>query len=117
MAEPVFELRHISKSFAMTAALSDVSLEIFPGEVHAIVGENGAGKSTLIKIMTGVYQPDSGEIICEGAPVHLRNTQDAQKIGVAAIFQEPMVFPDLDVAENIFISHGKLGVLMNWRKL
>jgi rhamnose transport system ATP-binding protein len=117
LTTPVFELRHVSKSFAMTAALSDMSLEIFRGEVHAIVGENGAGKSTLIKIMTGVYQPDSGEIICEGAPIHLRNTQDAQKIGVAAIFQEPMVFPDLDVAENIFISHGKLGVLMNWRKL
>ena len=117
MSTPVFELRHISKSFAMTAALSDVSLEIFPGEVHAIVGENGAGKSTLIKIMTGVYQPDMGELLSEGKAVTLRNTKDAQANGVAAIFQEPMVFPDLDVAENIFISHSGQSMMMNWLKL
>ncbi len=117
MGDPIFELRHISKSFAMTAALSDMTLEIFPGEVHAIVGENGAGKSTLIKIMTGVYQPDSGELLSDGKPVTLRNTKDAQAIGVAAIFQEPMVFPDLDVAENIFISHSRQSTMMNWRQL
>ena len=117
MATPVFELSHISKSFAMTAALSDVSLEIFPGEVHAIVGENGAGKSTLIKIMTGVYQPDTGELFADGKPVTLNTTKDAQGVGVAAIFQEPMVFPDLDVAENIFISHTALSPVMNWSKL
>lgn len=117
MPQPILELRNISKSFAMTAALSDMSLQIFPGEVHAIVGENGAGKSTLIKIMTGVYQPDKGELLHDGAQVSLRTTQDAQAIGVAAIFQEPMVFPDLDVAENIFISHRDLGTVMNWRKL
>ncbi len=117
MITPIFELSHISKSFAMTAALSDVSLEIYPGEVHAIVGENGAGKSTLIKIMTGVYQPDSGELFAEGKPVTLNTTKDAQSVGVAAIFQEPMVFPDLDVAENIFISHSALSSVMNWNKL
>ncbi|MEO6609924.1 MAG: sugar ABC transporter ATP-binding protein [Aestuariivirga sp.] len=117
MSTPLFELSHISKSFGMTAALSDVSLEIFPGEVHAIVGENGAGKSTLIKIMTGVYQPDSGELFAEGKPVTLNTTKDAQSYGVAAIFQEPMVFPDLDVAENIFISHSALSRVVNWNKL
>ncbi len=117
MSTPVFELRHISKNFAMTAALSDVSLEVFPGEVHAIVGENGAGKSTLIKIMTGVYQPDSGELFSEGKLVTLNTTKDAQANGVAAIFQEPMVFPDLDVAENIFISHSSMSPVMNWRDL
>jgi rhamnose transport system ATP-binding protein len=94
-----------------------MDLAVLPGEVHAIVGENGAGKSTLIKIMTGVYQPDGGEILNEGKPVTLRGTQDAQKIGVAAIFQEPMVFPDLNVAENIFISHASLGAFMNWPRL
>ena len=88
-----------------------------PGEVHAIVGENGAGKSTLIKIMTGVYQPDQGTILAEGKAVTIRSTQEAQGIGVAAIFQEPMVFPDLDVAENIFISHQGMGAVMNWREL
>lgn len=101
----------------MTAALSDMSLAVVPGEIHAIVGENGAGKSTLIKIMTGVYQPDSGEILHEGQPVTIRNTHAAQALGIAAIYQEPMVFPDLDVAENIFISHGNMGVLMNWSAL
>ena len=117
MTSPVLELRHVSKSFAMTAALADVSFEVIPGEVHAIVGENGAGKSTLIKIMTGVYQPDQGELLADGKPVTIRSTQEAQLLGIAAIFQEPMVFPDLDVAENIFISHRKMGVLMNWGKL
>jgi rhamnose transport system ATP-binding protein len=117
LSEPVIELSNISKSFAMTAALSDVSFSVLPGEVHAIVGENGAGKSTLIKIMTGVYQPDQGTILAGGKPVTIRSTQEAQGIGVAAIFQEPMVFPDLDVAENIFISHQKMGAVMNWREL
>ena len=101
----------------MTAALSDVSFDVVPGEIHAIVGENGAGKSTLIKIMTGVYQPDGGEILWEGKPVSIRNTQAAQTLGIAAIFQEPMVFPDLDVAENIFISHRDRGTFMDWGKL
>ncbi len=117
MTNPVLELRNISKSFAMTAALSDVSFSVMPGEIHAIVGENGAGKSTLIKIMTGVYQPDQGTILADDKPVTIRSTQEAQTIGVAAIFQEPMVFPDLDVAENIFISHQKMSAVMNWRQL
>ncbi len=115
--QPVLELSHVSKSFAMTAALSDISWAVQPGEVHAVVGENGAGKSTLIKIITGVHQPDQGEIRVNGKPVIIRNTQSAQQLGIAAIFQEPMVFPDLDVAENIYISHREQGSLMNWRKL
>lgn len=115
--QPCLELRHVSKSFAQTAALSDMSLRILPGEIHAIVGENGAGKSTLIKIITGVHQPDSGEIWVDDKSVIILNTHVAQQLGIAAIFQEPMVFPDLDVAENIFISHRQLGAVMNWRKL
>lgn len=117
MPQPLLELCNISKSFAMTAALSDVSFDVQPGEIHAIVGENGAGKSTLIKIMTGVYQPDAGELLSAGTAVTIPNTQVAQKLGIGAIFQEPMVFPDLDVAENIFISHRNKGTLMNWRAL
>ncbi len=117
LTPPILELRNVSKNFAMTAALSAMNWSVQPGEVHAVVGENGAGKSTLIKIITGVHQPDAGEIRVNGEPVTIRNTQSAQQLGIAAIFQEPMVFPDLDVAENIFISHRKLGALMNWRKL
>ncbi len=117
MPEPVLSLAGIAKSFALTAALADVSLDLFPGEIHALVGENGAGKSTLIKIMTGVHQPDAGIIRLGGAAVTIADTQAAQRLGIAAIYQEPMVFPDLDVAENIFISHQGLGLLMDWRKL
>jgi rhamnose transport system ATP-binding protein len=117
MSPPTLELRNISKSFAMTAALTDMSFAVAPGEIHAIVGENGAGKSTLIKIMTGVYQPDTGTLESNGHPVSIPNTQVAQKLGIAAIFQEPMVFPDLEVAENIFISHRDKGPLMDWRDL
>ena len=113
----VLELRSVAKSFAATAALRDMSLAILPGEIHAIVGENGAGKSTLIKIMTGVHQPDAGEILVEGRPVVLRTAQEAQAAGVAAIYQEPMVFPDLNVAENIFISNRASGAFMRWSAL
>ena len=117
MTQPVLELQGLSKSFAATQALKDMSLTILPGEVHAIVGENGAGKSTLIKIMTGVYQPDSGTIRVDGQPVTLRSTESAQLAGIAAIYQEPMVFPDLNVAENIFISNRAKGRIMRWSEI
>ncbi|MDG1118872.1 MAG: sugar ABC transporter ATP-binding protein [Flavimaricola sp.] len=112
-AGPVLALRHISKSFGMTRALSDMSLSLFPGEVHAVVGENGAGKSTMIKIMTGVHQPSSGTLEVDGVALRLSGTKDARQAGIAAIYQEPMVFPDLDVAENIFISATGLGLVQN----
>lgn len=114
---PVMEMRHISKRFDATQALDGVSLSLYPGEVHALIGENGAGKSTLIKIMTGLYRPDVGEILLDGKPVQIRNSQEAQALGVAAIYQEPMVFPDLNVAENIFISHQDRGPIVRWRKM
>ena len=109
MTHPTLALRSITKSFGMTAALKDMSLELFSGEVHAIVGENGAGKSTMIKIMTGIFQPTSGQIEIDGAALTLNGSKAARAKGVAAVYQEPMVFPDLDVTENIFISsRGKL---------
>ncbi len=104
MMQPTLALRAVSKSFGMTAALTDMTLELFPGEVHGIVGENGAGKSTMIKIMTGIHQPSSGQVEIDGAPVVLQGSKAARQKGVAAVYQEPMVFPDLDVTENIFIS-------------
>jgi len=114
---PTIETRHISKRFDMTQALDDVSLALFPGEIHALVGENGAGKSTLIKIMTGVHRPDLGEILLDGKPVQINNSQEAQAFGIAAIYQEPMIFPDLNVAENIFISHQDRGPIVRWGKM
>lgn len=117
MTPPLLEIRGISKRFGATQALSNVSLVLYPGEVHTLLGENGAGKSTLIKIMTGIYQPDSGEILLNGQPIHLGSSADAQGHGIAAIYQEPLVFPDLNIAENIFISHRGRGALVNWGKL
>ena len=114
---PVLELKAISKSFPGVQALSDVSFSLYPGEVHALIGENGAGKSTLIKVMTGIYAPDLGEILLDGKPVHIRNSMEAQALGIAAIYQEPMVFPDLNVAENIFISHADRGPVVRWGKM
>lgn len=114
---PTLALRAVSKSFGMTAALADMTLELFPGEVHAIVGENGAGKSTMIKIMTGIHPPTSGQIEIDGAPVTLPGSKAARLKGVAAIYQEPMVFPDLDVTENIFISATDAGLVLDRRTM
>ncbi|MEP5514704.1 MAG: ATP-binding cassette domain-containing protein, partial [Bauldia litoralis] len=86
---PVLEMRNIAKRFDATQALEDVSLTLYPGEIHALLGENGAGKSTLIKIMTGVHQPDRGEILLAGKPVTIRNAAESQRLGIAAIYQEP----------------------------
>ncbi len=114
---PVLEMRGISKRFDTTQALDDVSLALYPGEIHALLGENGAGKSTLIKIMTGVHPPDHGEMLLDGKPLTLSSPVQAQAYGIAAIYQEPMVFPDLSVAENIFITHRTRSPFVNWGKL
>jgi len=97
-----------SKAFAGVHALQDVSLELYPGEAHAIVGENGAGKSTLIKILAGVHQPDSGRLTIDGETVFLSGPADASQRGISVIYQEPTLFPDLSVAENVFIGRQPL---------
>ncbi len=117
VSKSLLEIRDISKRFGATQALDKVSLHLYPGEVHTLLGENGAGKSTLIKIMTGIHQPDSGEILLDGQPIRIHHSAEAQKQGIAAIYQEPLVFPDLTVAENIFISHQDRGTLVNWPKM
>lgn len=118
MISPVFEMRGISKRFDATQALDQVSLTLYPGQIHALLGENGAGKSTLIKIMTGIHQPDHGQMLLDGQPIQVNNSAQAQLHGIAAIYQEPMVFPDLNVAENIFIGHQQgRGTFINWRKM
>jgi rhamnose transport system ATP-binding protein len=114
---PILELAGISKRFDATQALADVSLTLYPGEVHALLGENGAGKSTLIKIMTGIHAPDAGTVEVAGEPVTLRSSADAQRYGIAAIYQEPAIFPDLNVAENIFIGHRQRGPIVRWRTM
>ncbi|MBE3001250.1 sugar ABC transporter ATP-binding protein [Nocardiopsis sp. HNM0947] len=93
----------MAKSFGSVRALRGMSLELRSGEIHALVGENGAGKSTLVKTIAGVHRPDAGWIQADGAPVTFTRPADAQRAGVAVIHQEPTLFPDLSVAENIFI--------------
>ncbi|HVO69306.1 MAG TPA: ATP-binding cassette domain-containing protein, partial [Aggregatilineaceae bacterium] len=115
--QPILQLDHIEKRFPGVLALSDVSFEMQPGEVHALVGENGAGKSTLIKIVSGVYRPDAGSIKMDGHLVSLNNPREAQEKGIATIYQELSLYPALTVAENIFVGHapkGRFG-LMDWR--
>ncbi|AMM17873.1 D-ribose transporter ATP-binding protein [Burkholderia sp. PAMC 28687] len=100
---PRLELRHASKSFGRVRALGDGSLALWPGEVHALLGENGAGKSTLVKLLAGVYQPDSGELLVDGVARTFANPAEARDAGLAVIYQEPTLFADLSIAENIYM--------------
>jgi monosaccharide-transporting ATPase len=102
-AAPVLELTGIHKQFPGVKALTDAGLRLYPGEVHTLMGQNGAGKSTLIKVLTGVYTPERGDILLDGVPVHPRSTQDAQALGISTVYQEVNLCPNLSVAENIFI--------------
>ena len=101
---PVVELRAIEKSFPGVLALRGARLDLRPGEVHALMGENGAGKSTLMKILTGVYQPDYGEILVDGKHVKVTGPRDAQALGISIIHQELHLMNHLTTAQNIFIS-------------
>jgi rhamnose transport system ATP-binding protein len=110
---PRLELRNIAMRFGPVHALRDVSFAIAPGEIHALVGENGAGKSTLVGIITGLQSPTVGEVLLDGEPVEFRTSRDARASGVAAVYQDPNLFPHLSVAENIFASayplrHGRI---------
>jgi rhamnose transport system ATP-binding protein len=101
-APPLVELSGLSKSYGGVQALADVGFAIERASVHALVGENGAGKSTLVKILTGVVQPDQGEVLIDGEPHRVADPQTAHRLGIVAMYQEPTVFPDLTVAENVF---------------
>jgi rhamnose transport system ATP-binding protein len=98
---PTLRISGIAKSFGASNALTDVSFDVARGEVHALVGENGAGKSTLVKIITGILEPDAGEIALNGEVVRFATPIEARLAGVAAVYQDPKLFPHLDVAENI----------------
>jgi rhamnose transport system ATP-binding protein len=116
---PPVALANVSKRFAATQALSDVSMDLLPGEVHGLVGENGAGKSTIVKILAGIHQPDAGNVMLDGQPVLLHGPAHARALGIATVHQEPRLFPDLTVAENVFMGHALTGRFgsVNWRAM
>ena len=114
----VLEMRGIYKSFPGVKALQNVDFTLCEGEIHALMGENGAGKSTLIKVLTGVYEKDEGEIFLKGLdkPAVIHSPQDAQNLGISTVYQEITLCPNLSVAENMFIGRGK-GIGQNWKKM
>ena len=119
MTDPILTLSGISKSFPGVRALNGVSLELYAGQVTALIGENGAGKSTLVKVMTGIYQPDEGTITVGGRQVSLPTAHSASDAGITAIHQETVLFDELTVAENIYLGHtptNRFG-LIDWKKM
>jgi simple sugar transport system ATP-binding protein len=111
--EPIVEMRDVTVAFPGTTALDAVSLRLFGGEVHALLGENGAGKSTLLKVLTGVQQPDAGVVLLDGVPVRPARPADALRLGIRAVYQELDLLPNLSVAENVMLGHEdrRLGLI------
>ena len=118
MSDYILELKGITKIFPGVKALNNVQFQLKKGEVHALMGENGAGKSTFIKVITGVHKAEEGKIILDGKEVTFKTTKDAQKAGIAAVYQHPTSYPDLTVAENIFMGHEiiKHGMIQ-WKQM
>ncbi len=114
----ILKMRSICKYFPGVKALENVDFTLHAGEIHALMGENGAGKSTLIKVLTGVYGKDGGEIYLSGhdGPIQIKSPQDAQKKGISTVYQEISLCPNLTVAENMYIGRAP-GVLTNWKKM
>ncbi|MEV0073211.1 sugar ABC transporter ATP-binding protein [Amycolatopsis sp. NPDC050768] len=111
---PLLEVRGVTKSFGAVAAVAGVSFPLYAGEAHALVGENGAGKSTIVKMLAGVHRPDQGELLTDGREAEFSSPADAKAAGIAVIYQEPTLFPDLTVAENIVMGRhprGRLGMI------
>src|SRR4051812_41714410 len=117
-SDPILRMSGIHKAFVGVKALDDVDLRLFPGEVHALMGENGAGKSTLIKVLTGVHSVDAGEITLEGKPVLFGSPMEAQRGGVSTVYQEVNLCTNVSVAENLFLGREprKLGRIQ-WRAM
>ena len=111
---PVVSLKHAVKKFGSFTAMSDGCIDLYTHRIHALAGENGAGKSTLVKVLAGIHQPNSGELLVEDKPVRFKTPAESKAAGISVIYQEPTLFPDLTVAENIFVGRqprGRLGFI------
>lgn len=118
MSDYVLELKGITKIFPGVKALNNVQFQLKKGEVHALMGENGAGKSTFIKVITGVHKAEEGEMFLDGQKVDFKGPRDAQAAGIAAVYQHPTSYPDLSVAENIFMGHEIIkNGMIQWKKM
>ena len=118
MSDFVLELKGITKIFPGVKALNNVQFQLKKGEVHALMGENGAGKSTFIKVITGVHKAEEGEMFLDGQKVDFKGPRDAQAAGIAAVYQHPTSYPDLSVAENIFMGHEIIkNGMIQWKKM
>ena len=116
----LLQTNNLCKKFGNTYALKDIHFTIEPGEVHGLVGENGAGKSTLIKILTGVYSMDSGEILWEGQPVQIHNPVQSRNLGINVIHQDRNLIPAFNCIENIYLGlnyEKKMGCAVNWSQM
>ena len=105
---PILEMRGINKSFGAVQVLHSVDFRVYPGEVMALVGDNGAGKSTLVKCVAGIYPMDSGEILFDGAPVHIHGPRDASALGIEIVYQDLALCDNLDIVENMFLGRENL---------
>jgi D-xylose transport system ATP-binding protein len=108
MASPLLALKGVSKRFGAVEALADVDFEVYAGEVVGLVGDNGAGKSTLVKVISGIYSPDHGEISMDGVPVSIRTPDDATQLGIATVYQDLALADNLDVVANLFLGQEQL---------
>ena len=107
-AEPLLQVRGVSKSFGAVQALADVDLDIPSGHVTALCGDNGAGKSVLIKCISGIYEPDHGRFLWEGRPVRIRNARDAAELGIETVYQDLALSDNLDIVQNMFLGRERL---------
>jgi ABC-type sugar transport system ATPase subunit len=107
---PLLSLSHVGKSFGPVQALRDINLDLYPGEVTALVGDNGAGKSTTIKTISGIWAPDSGSVLWEGKQTHIRSPRDAAALGIATMYQDLALADNLDIVQNMFLGRERLSV-------
>src|ERR1700745_2444506 len=113
-AQILLEARHVAKKFDSVVALKAATLQVRPGEVHGLMGANGAGKSTLVKIITGVFPADGGQILVKGAARSFRSPAEARRAGIVSVYQDPALVPDLTIAQNMRLAGASVDAVRKW---